>query len=83
MTEVFVPNGDNAQETATLLLAAAEKAGEDPSVVRSSSDGGFYAPEDIAKKAKVDYEEDDESDEEPAEEPKPAKKAAAKKAASK
>lgn len=79
--EVFVPYGDSAAETATLLLDAAEQAGEDASVVRSSSDNGFYVPESVAKKAKVDFESED--DDEDTEESKPAKKAAAKKTASK
>ncbi len=55
MTDVVVPYGDSAAETATLLLAAAEKAGEDASVVRTGSYGSFYAPEKLAKAAGVKY----------------------------
>lgn len=52
-------------DNATLLLAAAEKMGLDPSVVRTSpTDGGFYVPADVAKEAGFDAEG------------KPAKKAA-------
>ena len=75
--EVEVPYGDSAAETATLLLAAAEEKGLDPSVVRSGSFGTFRVPEEVAKAAKVDTVSDDE---EPA---KPAKKTAAKKTAKK
>lgn len=74
--EVFVPYGDSAQETATLLLAAVEEEGAEPAVVRSSSDGGFYVPEALAQKANVDYQSEDGS-------VVPAKKAAAKKTAAK
>jgi len=78
MSDVFVPPGDSAQDTAVLLLEAAEKAGEPADVVRSS-DGGFVVPKELADAAGVDYDkgDDDESDDEP--EKKPAKKAAAKK----
>lgn len=79
--EVKVPYGEDAQETATLLLAAAEELGLDAYVVRTSSDGVFYVPDEVASKAKVEVE-DDESDAE-AEEKKPAKKTAAKKSAAK
>lgn len=59
MTDVVVPYGDSAAETATLLLAAAEKAGEDASVVRTGSYGSFYAPEKLAKDAGVKYTKGD------------------------
>ena len=75
MTDVFVPPGDSAQDTAVLLLEAAEKAGEPADVVRSS-DGGFVVPQELADAAGVDYESGDDSDDD---EKKPAKKAAAKK----
>lgn len=49
--EVEVEFGDDPAETATLLLAAAEEAGVDQSVVRTGT-GVFYVPASIAKKAK-------------------------------
>lgn len=54
---VTVPFGDNASDTATLLLAAAEEQG-DQSVVRTGS-GVFYVPAGIAKKAGVEVSKDD------------------------
>lgn len=75
MGEVFVAYGDSAQDTATLLLDAAEKAEAHVDVVRSG-DGGFYVPEEIAKKAGVDYD-DGQGD------PQVAPSAPAKKAAPK
>jgi microcystin degradation protein MlrC len=60
--EVFIPNSD--ADTAVLLLDAAEKKEQDPGVVRlSTAPSGYWAPEDVAKAAGVDYREDD-SDEE-------------------
>lgn len=56
--EVGVPFGDNPQETAILLLAAAEETGRDQSVVRSSS-GVFYVPADLAKQAGVEVMKDE------------------------
>lgn len=96
MAEVFVGYGDSPQDTAVLLLSAAEEAEAHVDVVRSV-EGGFYVPEEIAKAAGVDYKSEDEvvaeqvqavqqPGEAPAKDdaPKPAaKKAAAKKAASK
>jgi hypothetical protein len=77
MSDVTVPFGENAAETATLLLAAAEEAKDaDASAVRTGS-GVFIVPEEIAKSAGVDYESDDDEGEAEAE---PAKKTAAKKA---
>lgn len=79
---VEVPFGDDAGETATLLLAAAEDLDLPADSVLTTSDSTFSVPEDVAKKAGVDYESDDESDDE--DKPKkPAKKAAAKKTAKK
>jgi hypothetical protein len=49
--EVEVEFGENPAETATLLLAAAEEAGLDQSVVRTGT-GVFYVPKSIADKAK-------------------------------
>lgn len=47
MTNVIeVPFGDNASETATLLLAAAEELGRDASEVRTTA-GAFLVPEEI------------------------------------
>jgi hypothetical protein len=80
VSDVQVPFGDDQQETAMLLLAAAEDLGLDASVVSVNSDGGFNAPEEVAKKAKAETASDDADD---AEEKKPAKKAAAKRSASK
>lgn len=73
MSDVFVPPGDSAQDTAVLLLEAAEKADLPADHVRSS-DGGFVVSQEVADAAGVDYEGGEEK-----EEKKPAKKAAAKK----
>lgn len=60
MTDVQVPYGDNPSETAVLLLAAAEEAGEDQATaVRTGSFGTFFTSEEIAKAAGVDYVKDD------------------------
>jgi hypothetical protein len=97
--EVEIEYGDSAQDTAVLLLAAAEELGEEPAVVRTGS-GIFYAPEEVAKKAGVKHQnvtpvgQPRVSEDQPAQEgdgsnaPKqsesqPAKKAAAKKAPAK
>jgi hypothetical protein len=47
---VEVPYGENAQETATLLLAAAEELDLDQSVVRTT-EGAFSVPPEVADKA--------------------------------
>ena len=57
-TPVTVPYGENAGETATLLLAAAEEVCGDQSVVRTV-EGAFVAPKEVADKAGVDYEDPD------------------------
>jgi hypothetical protein len=60
--EVFIPNSD--ADTAVLLLDAAEKKEQDPGVVRlSTAPSGFWAPEDVAKGAGVDYRADDTDEE--------------------
>lgn len=49
---VQVSYGDSAEDTAVLLLAAAEALDLDPSVVTvSPADGAFVAPEEVVKKA--------------------------------
>lgn len=48
--EAFVAGLD--AETAQRLLEAAEKAGLDPSVIRTSPDGGFVVPEALVDKPK-------------------------------
>jgi hypothetical protein len=48
---VEVEFGDNASETATLLLAAAEELHGDQSLVRTGT-GVFYVPKSVADKAK-------------------------------
>jgi hypothetical protein len=60
---VEVPYGENAADTATLLLAAAEDLDLDQSVVKTS-EGGFLVPSEVNDKAFP---------------PKAAKKTAAKK----
>jgi len=96
--KVRVPYGDNRSETATLLLAAAEESkdfGVDD--VQVSSYGGFLVPEEVAKGAGLDYEDEGvamghvysdqqvtEAEKESVETPEPEapKKTTAKKAAS-
>lgn len=91
---VEVPFGDNAKETAVLLLAAAEELDLDRSVVATKT-GAFVVPKKVAKKAKVKGDEVEEAEvvdtnakateEAPAPEAEakeaPAKKTAAKKTA--
>ena len=48
--EVEVAFSANNQETAVLLLAAAEDLGLDPSVVRTS-EGAFIVPQEVSDKA--------------------------------
>lgn len=47
---VEVPFAGNAEEKATLLLAAAEETGHGPAAVQTRS-GAFYVPKEIADKA--------------------------------
>lgn len=91
MGDVFVPFGDSAQDTAVLLLDAAESA-ELPADVVRTTDGGFVVDEELAKSAAVDYDGGASSSDEAARnaevaaqaeadgesEKKPAKKAAKK-----
>lgn len=65
MGDVFVSNGDSAQDTAVLLLDAAESADLPPDVVRTTS-GGFVVDEKLAKAAGVDYDGDASSSDEAA-----------------
>lgn len=62
---VEVPFGDDAQETAVLLLASAEELHEDQTIVRTG-EGVFYVPADVAEHAGYAIE-----DEEPEAEPEP------------
>lgn len=62
--EVEVPFGEDPAETATMLLAAAEDLELDAGVVKTTSEGTFLVPEEVAEKAGSG---------------KPAKKTAAKK----
>lgn len=48
--QVEVPFGDSAQDTAVLLLAAAEELDLDASVVRTG-EGTFFAPSEVVEKA--------------------------------
>jgi hypothetical protein len=76
--EVYVAYGDNAADTATLLLASAEKKHDNQGLVRSV-EGGFYVPKDVADDAGVDYDKGDDEDGSATEQDE--KKAPAKKAA--
>lgn len=52
--EVLIPYGDNASETAILLLGAADELGYEPFVVRNQpEDGGFRVTEDVAEQAEL------------------------------
>jgi hypothetical protein len=79
MSNVEVHFGDNAQDTATLLLAAAEDLKLEPTVVEVRGTSTFSVPEEVAEKAglKVTSADEDEQEKSKA----PAKKAAAKKSA--
>ena len=97
-TERTVQFAGEAQDRATLLLAAAEDLGHPVEVVRTVT-GAFVAPQDVVEKAGLldeadPLDDEDQADEPKSEEPKkapakkaakkaPAKKAAAKKAAAK
>lgn len=54
MSEVHVPFGDKPQETATLLLAAAEDT-ETPVHLVRVVDGGFKVPQEVADSAGLDH----------------------------
>lgn len=85
MTDVLIPYGDDAGQTAGDLLAAAEKAGFDPvfAVKHQPDDGGFRVPEEVAAAAGLDEPDEPETNEaEDQPKPKPRKRAA-KKTASK
>lgn len=82
MGDEVVPFGDDASQTATLLLAAAEDLGLDQRVV-GTVEGGFLVPTMVKEHAFPD-ESAEHSEPEPEPEKKaPAKKAPAKKAAKK
>lgn len=91
--EVEVGYGENQTETAQNLLAAAERLGHPANVVRTTSEGHFLVPEDVAKDAGAySAKSGDDGDSRPAAKKatakkstsrKPAKKAAAKKAPTK
>lgn len=51
MNEVEVPYGDKPEETAVLLLAAAEELDLDPWVVRTVGGDVFMVPESVKAKA--------------------------------
>lgn len=56
---VRVPFGESQADTATLLLAAAEESKDfNVDAVTVSSYGGFLVPEELAKSAGVDYEDE-------------------------
>lgn len=63
MSNVTVPYGDNAEETAVLLLDAAISLDLPAGVVTTGSFGNFYAPEEVADAAGVDYIASDTPDE--------------------
>jgi hypothetical protein len=77
MSEVTVPFGEDAAETATLLLASAENLHGNQGLVRTA-EGAFVVPKDVADDAGVDYQSDD-ADGEPEAKESAAKKSAAKK----
>lgn len=51
MSNVEIAFGDKPDETAVLLLAAAEETGHGPAAVRTTSFRSFMVPEEVAKKA--------------------------------
>lgn len=63
--ERSVPYGDDASQTATLLLAAAEELGYDADVVRTTSGQTFRVPLDVADKSGLPVEEEQEQEGEP------------------
>jgi hypothetical protein len=54
---IEVPFGNNASETATLLLAAAEELGRDASEVRTTA-GAFLVPEEIVEQVGAERPEE-------------------------
>lgn len=78
-TEVEVSYGEDQSKTAQNLLAAAERLGHPANVVRTTSEGHFLVPEDVAKDADAYSAKSGDEGENKA----PAKKAAAKKATAK
>jgi hypothetical protein len=57
VTVIAVPFGDNASETATLPLAAAEELGRDVSEVRTTA-GAFLVPEEIVEQVGAERPEE-------------------------
>lgn len=77
MSDVKVPQ---TTDNAVLLLEAAAKGGHRPNVVRTTTDGYFLVPEEVAKSAEVDVLDEGPSDKEPA---RAAKKTTPRKRAAK
>lgn len=78
---VTIPFGDDPRETAVLLLGAAEEMELGQEIIRTTGDGQFVAPREVADAAGVEYdgdEDDDASEDDQSSEKKPAKKAAKK-----
>lgn len=57
MSVIEVPFGDSPSETATLLLAAAEELGRDPSEVRTTA-GAFLVPSEIVEQVSAERPEE-------------------------
>lgn len=93
MTDVKIPFGDNASDTAVLLLLAAQELELDPSVVRTQPmQNRFSVPAEVAERAFPDSEDTDKDvakpvdvapEDKPVAKTAPTKKAVAKKAAAK
>lgn len=77
---VTIPFGDDPRETAVLLLGAAEEMDLGQEIVRTTGDGQFMAPREVAESAGVEYDDDEDADASEDDQPseKPAKKAAKK-----
>ena len=71
MSDVQVPFAGKPQETATLLLAAAEESGAGANAVRTGP-GHFVVDEEIAKTAGVDYDSGEKEQDSDGEEAPPS-----------
>lgn len=76
---VFIPNGDNRQDTAVLITGTAAEYGIDQRTIRAAS-GGFFVNDALAD---ILYGAQPEPEPEPEPEPTPEKKAAPEKKATK
>ena len=69
-THIEVPFGDNAQDTAILLLAGAAALNMESSAVKTGS-GVFIVPKEVAQEAGLEPRDEGEQEQEKQEQPEP------------